>query len=578
MSVTSCNDFLTIYPTTQIVEENFWEDKSDLESVVNACYSRMTREDMMQNYMVYGEARSDNFVPREEGTDGLHNMMNANLLPTDGYNWEAFYNAINWCSKVLEHGDLIIQRDQSFTLGDWKPIKAEMTALRALNYFYLVRTWREVPLVLKAYNDDSENFLVPQSSQEAVLDTMINELELVKDDAMQKYTSTTNTKGRITRKAIYSLLADMYLWRAAKNESADSVAVYGDQSAKDYQRCIECCDYVIDQTKAEKLEEQKQTLADMGSTSIPDPIKDEDLLIKNKSASTSGNVTVISSGAYQSIFGDKNSDESIFELQFEGSSNINNTAISAYYGYNTSGTLVGALVCSPIFQDVSSSVDGNEYAYYKTDMRRWENVHYEDQAQVNYPMAKYIYKDVRQSKTDDNTKIDKTNINYDRRLTNNMDANWIIYRMSDIFLMKAEAISRLYPTDATQIANGFHYVSVVSKRSNPDGVTKGDTIKLSSITTGNQLTALVLRERQRELIGEGKRWFDLVRKAQREGSTSGMLDLLVRKYDTNAKAIRTKLATMNALFCPVAETEMKKNSLLRQNPVWEKEETISKTK
>src|SRR5574344_1537370 len=150
LSATSCNDFLTIYPTTQIVEENFWEDKSDLESVVNACYSRLTQSDIMTDYILYGEARSDNFIPRQDGTDGLHNMMNANLLPTDGtYSWEPFYNDINWCSKVLEHGELIIKRDQSFTMGDWKPIRAEMIALRALDYFYLVRTWRDVPLVLK---------------------------------------------------------------------------------------------------------------------------------------------------------------------------------------------------------------------------------------------------------------------------------------------------------------------------------------------------------------------------------------------------------------------------------------------
>jgi hypothetical protein len=93
----------------------------------------------------------------------------------------------------------------------------------------------------------------------------------------------------------------------------------------------------------------------------------------------------------------------------------------------------------------------------------------------------------------------------------------------------------------------FH---MVSKRSNPDGVQKGDTIKASGYTTGAQMTSLIYRERQREFIGEGKRWFDLVRMAQREGNTSGMLDLLVRKYDTGAKGIRSKLATMEVSLLP----------------------------
>ena len=38
---TSCSavdDFLTVYPTNQITSETFWEDKGDLNSVLNSCY------------------------------------------------------------------------------------------------------------------------------------------------------------------------------------------------------------------------------------------------------------------------------------------------------------------------------------------------------------------------------------------------------------------------------------------------------------------------------------------------------------------------------------------------------------
>ncbi|MCF0199297.1 MAG: hypothetical protein HUK02_08240, partial [Bacteroidaceae bacterium] len=37
----SCQDWLTVYPQTQIVEENFWEDKNDLEGVRYAAYKNM---------------------------------------------------------------------------------------------------------------------------------------------------------------------------------------------------------------------------------------------------------------------------------------------------------------------------------------------------------------------------------------------------------------------------------------------------------------------------------------------------------------------------------------------------------
>ena len=40
---TSCEDFLTILPTNQIPEENFWEDKNDLEGVRAAAYQKITQ-------------------------------------------------------------------------------------------------------------------------------------------------------------------------------------------------------------------------------------------------------------------------------------------------------------------------------------------------------------------------------------------------------------------------------------------------------------------------------------------------------------------------------------------------------
>ena len=42
--LTSCEDFLTLYPTNQITEEQFWEDKGDVESGMMACYVQMTRQ------------------------------------------------------------------------------------------------------------------------------------------------------------------------------------------------------------------------------------------------------------------------------------------------------------------------------------------------------------------------------------------------------------------------------------------------------------------------------------------------------------------------------------------------------
>ena len=97
-----------------------------------------------------------------------------------------------------------------------------------------------------------------------------------------------------------------------------------------------------------------------------------------------------------------------------------------------------------------------------------------------------------------------------------------------------------------------------------------------SITT---MEELVLDERRRELMFEGKRWFDLVRLAMREGDTKRVVQKVVYKHDAaQQSAVRIKLSDMNALFFPINKDEIKINNKLVQNPVYEDDEYIEKAK
>ena len=87
---------------------------------------------------------------------------------------------------------------------------------------------------------------------------------------------------------------------------------------------------------------------------------------------------------------------------------------------------------------------------------------------------------------------------------------------------------------------------------------------------------LVLKERRRELLFEGKRWFDLVRMARRDGNTERLTQLVLLKYTENVSAVRIKLADMNAIYWPILKDELKINTLLKQNPAYEEDEFIEK--
>lgn len=570
LGTTSCDDFLTIYPSNEISEEQFWEDRTDLESGIRGCWKQFISQGIMERMVVWGECRSDNFDLMTESWDDMKDLMNANLLETNSlFNWSAFYKTINFCNKVLQYGPLVVERDKSFTSEDWKPVEAEMKALRALNYFYLVRTFREIPFEFNPIGSehDVKEHSGRQFMAEVVLDSIINDVEAVKDNGMRQYTNELDNKGRFTRESIYTLLADMYLWRAAKNASPDSVAKYGSKSQDDYQKVIEYCDAVLDMY----MERYDRDNPMGGGTSSENNENPYHLIRMNANGGTQDVVDDV----YDEIFVQKNSRESILELQFDGSTN-SNTCLYNYRDYNGlyrhRDNNTGLLQASAPCQTVTRNIDNTSGLFSQSDIRRWQSLVYTEAGQRVYSIGKYTYQSITHDNLEDNSEgTENTFIS-----TGSFNSNWIIYRLSDVLLMKAEAITRLDAPTTEQLQDAFNCVTMILYRSNPSVTTDRDKLSFTDYQEPSQLFDLVMRERRREFFGEGKRWFDLVRMAEHDGTTTNMLTLLLTKYATNTNAVRAKLASMNSLYSPVYENELKVNPNLHQNPAWEKEETIER--
>ena len=106
--MSSCEDFLGIVPLNDIVLENFWENESEVNSVVTSCYSGIADGNFLKQAMMWGELRSDNVTkglinPKTAFVNHIQlpEMLEGNILPTHEIaDWSSFYNVINRCNTV----------------------------------------------------------------------------------------------------------------------------------------------------------------------------------------------------------------------------------------------------------------------------------------------------------------------------------------------------------------------------------------------------------------------------------------------------------------------------------------------
>ena len=130
-------------------------------------------------------------------------------------------------------------------------------------------------------------------------------------------------------------------------------------------------------------------------------------------------------------------------------------------------------------------------------------------------------------------------------------------------LMQAEAL-----IEKGELEKAFSLINTVNMRANCISTEAGSLLKLSNYPAQSDMRALLMEERQRELLFEGKRWYDLVRMARREGNTRSLANTVVKKQKVNKDAIKIKLADANALYFPYSRDELKVNPNLQQNPAY----------
>lgn len=439
--LTSCEDFLSKKPVSEVPVEQMWKSRRDVQAGVNNIYVNF-RNTMRSNFFRWGELRADNFESKY-GTADEPDMLARNQLTSSMAStlWTELYATINAANAAIAHineADVADESEKNDFIG-------QAYAMRALSYFYAVRVWGDVPV-----------YLVPTENYGTVqLSTRINKTKVLTDvvipdltKALELISINNKERKRISKYAVYSILADVYLWLGEWDKVNQTVDLFNTATGGTYLQF---------ETDISKV---KQYLSvDLNNkNSDKDFTKDEYGSIKEIIFVIHFDIQEYSSGSYiWSLFGGggsgiDNGPGSVkltddFVSLFSADNNRSGDKRKEYF-VNTSGSSL--LKYIPNGSEVSST--------------QWK------QCEMAYP----------------------------------------VYRTTDLYFMKAEALARMSRwSDALAIVNGDIRKRAAGGVLTSDIYTKSKTI--TDFASVEDLVDYILEEKRIDMVGEGKRWFDIVR-------------------------------------------------------------------
>lgn len=450
----ACNKLsLDLAPVSQIADGNYWQSKGHFESFINGVHTRMRAHEY--NFFSLGSIRSDEYGDAPFGGEsfgGLERywLNTLNEINPGITNFADFYTNINQINLFINKAlstGILEEADKNYYLG-------QAYGMRAFYYFHLLRSWGGVIIWDEpSMSFDVNNLAKPAASAGEIMDFIKADLESSVSYFGGNYTFKSNQKTFWSKAATLMLKAEAYLWSAKQFGGGSADAAIAKNALTDIQQNIP-------------------------SLRLLDNFRD-----------------VFS-------YGNKNNNEIIFAIyHHQDEATI------------MSGNLNNSLPQGSYFEAFYDSLQDRHFS-------RAIDLFQESQRGLTTAVAKKIYwsfdsDDSRKlgsiqgayTKNDDVytlagcylSKYQGVNIAGIRRLID----DYPVYRYADLLLMIAEAKAVLGEDITTEI-------NLVRARAYADDY--DEAIHGYPNQSGdNDINETLLRERMFEFIGEGKRWYDLLR-------------------------------------------------------------------
>ncbi len=222
--MSSCSDFLDEQKPQGILDSDQVKDPSNVDNLVISAYAIFTTaEDINSSFSMWNfDVRSDDAYKGGNGTsdgDVFHQLEIEQGILTTNWNindmWVRLYNCI---SRVNSAISMLEQTDDSYQLKAQR--LGEMKFLRGYAHFLLKRLYKNIPFIMNANLSQEEynNLSNTEFTNDEGWQQIINDVEY----AYSVLPVTQSDKGRPSRAAAAAFLTKLYLYKAYRQDNAQS--------------------------------------------------------------------------------------------------------------------------------------------------------------------------------------------------------------------------------------------------------------------------------------------------------------------------------------------------------------------
>lgn len=494
LATSSCEKFLDVESNHIVNEENKWKDINDIRGSLVGVYG-LLRTALAENnaHWLYGELRDGDFTAlnRRDLQDIIEGRLNSSAdLVRKASDWRRFYAVINAANLFIERSHEVLGHDKQYTEVLHEVDVAQMRVVKGFAYYLLARTWGDVPIWDKSYEGAFPKIKV--SSVDQVLTYAENEINAVKDKLPFYYGSIVDPV--LPAERYLGFTASKWNGMLFNRLSAYTILAHINALSGNYLEASVFADYVI--ANASRGGVSATLLSDLTNTA--------------------------SDGFF---FG--NSPKHIIGFPFPNATNEGGTE-----GHLESLTLARPLVSKPN-PDIYVTVDRIVDIFDEIGDQRFHidaNGDIQTMYFAEFGGIRPIFKKIHmirngESGTDGSLPL--------------FTSSLVFSRLEEINLLRAEAYAVLGSN--TEVATAI----VNQSRKN-----RG----LEDLGPGEDLVDAIFQERRKELMGEGWRWFDIVRHNKIKKDHPAFQQLIEQK----------------GIYWPISEDVLINNTELKQNTYWKK--------